>query len=84
MLIHRKPEKLPLGSTPRCARNPRIQEPNDGPQHVIRSAGIAAMQPENSPAETQHYSSIGVGDNPINISEPKLIEPAWQAVFEQK
>jgi hypothetical protein len=82
VLIHWKLEKLALGHPSQCPGNPRIQKPNDGLKHPIRSGGIAPMNPKYPPPKTEHHRSIGVGHDPIDVSESKPAEPIRQAILE--
>jgi hypothetical protein len=84
VLLHRELKKLALGRSPQSTRDPGIQEPNDGPQHLIRSGGKATMQPENSPAKTQHYGPVGVGDNSINLSQPELVQSDRKLIVQKE
>lgn len=68
VLIHWKSEKLPLRCSTQRSGNPGIQETNYGLEHPIRGGRVAPMNPEHAPAETEHYRSIGVGNDAINVS----------------
>jgi hypothetical protein len=74
VLLHREPEKLTLRRSTERSRNLGIQEPYDGLEHSIRSGRVAPMNSENPPAETEHHRSIGLCDDPVNVSEAELLE----------
>jgi hypothetical protein len=82
VLIHRKLEKLALGGSTERSRNSGIQEPHDSLEHPVRSGRIAAMNPKDPAAETQHHRPVGVGDDSINLSQPELLKPRREALFQ--
>jgi hypothetical protein len=84
VLIHRESQKLPLGRSSQRPGNPGIQEPNDGPEDLIRSGRVAAMNPENSPLKTEHYCPVRVSDDSIHVSQPQFLEPVRKTIFEQE
>src|SRR3954454_2311449 len=80
----RKAEELPLGGATPDPWHPRIQELNDGPQHVIRCEGVAAMQPERTPTQAEHDSAVGVREHLVDFSQPQLPEPGGEPILEQE
>jgi hypothetical protein len=69
MFLHRELEKFPLGRSAERARNPWVQEPNDRPEHSIRSVRVAAMNTESAPAETEHHRAVSVGEDSIYLPQ---------------
>jgi hypothetical protein len=82
--LDREAEKLPFGCAAKHPRDSRVQKANDRLEHPVRRVRVAAMNAENSPAETEHHRSVGVGDDPINISQPELVEPDREVIVEQE
>jgi hypothetical protein len=67
--IHWERQELLLGSPPQRPRHPRIEEPDNGLEHTIRSEGVASMNPENALIEAEHDRAVGMSEDAVDISE---------------
>ncbi len=72
VILDRERQELSLRRPPQHPRDSRIEEPYDRLQHLVRCVGVASMNAEDPPAETEHHRAVGMGDDPIDISEPEL------------
>jgi hypothetical protein len=80
VLIHRKRQKFPLGEPTDRPGHRGMEEADDGSQHAVGRHGEAAMQPEHVPAEADHDGSIGMRDNPIDVTETQQSEPSREKI----
>jgi hypothetical protein len=81
--LNRKFEKRALGLAAEWTGNPRIEEPYNGLQHVIRRKCIAAVNPEHPAPEAQHDGPIGVGQDAFDLTEAESVEACRKIVFEE-
>jgi hypothetical protein len=48
VLLDREGQKLAFGPATGCPGHPWVEEPDDGAEHPVRGAGVAAVQPEHA------------------------------------
>jgi hypothetical protein len=84
VLLYRKLEKFALGRAAEGTRNPAVEKADDCLEHPVWRKGIAPMNPEDAPVETEHHRPVGVGDDSINVSQPKLVEPERELILEEE
>jgi hypothetical protein len=64
-------EKLSFCGSSQSSRDPRIQKPYYGLQHLVRRKGIPPMDTEDPSAEAEHHRLVRVGDDLRNLPEPE-------------
>jgi hypothetical protein len=84
VLLDRKPKELPLSGPSKRPRNPGIEEPNNRLKHAIRSGRVAPMHSEHPPLKTEHHRTIGMGHDPINVSQTELVESSRELIVQEK
>jgi len=84
VILDRERQEFALRRPPQHPRDSRIEEAYDRLQDLVRCVGVASMNAEHPPAETEHHRAVGVGDDPIDISESELLQPERQVILEQK
>jgi hypothetical protein len=68
VLLYRELEKLELGHSAQCPRDPGVEKTHDCLEHPVGRVGVASMNPEDAPVEAEHHRTIGVRDDSINVS----------------
>jgi hypothetical protein len=79
-----KSQELTLGLPSAAPRDARIEELNDGSQHLIGSKSVSAVETECASIQTQHHRRVGVGLNPIHVNQSKSPKSLGQTLFEEK
>ena len=69
VLLDRERQELTLGQPAQRPSHPRIEEPEDGPEHTIRSERVASVNPEYALIQAEHYGAIRMGHDPVNVAE---------------
>jgi hypothetical protein len=79
-----KSQEFTLGLPSAAPRDARIEELNDGSQHLIRSKSVSPVETQCASTQTQHHRRVGVGLNPIHFDQPKSPKSLGQTLFEEK
>jgi len=65
----RKLEELTFGGPSPYARNPRVEKLYNGFEYLIGREGVAPMQTQGAPVETQHHGCVGMSQHPVDFGE---------------
>ena len=83
MLLDGKGEELKLGGPPQRPWYARVEESHDRLQDSIRGKGVAAVNSQNAPPETEHHRTVGMDDDPIYFPQAQRRQTLWKTFLQR-